>query len=104
MLDYDMVHFPPSQIAAGAFCLALKILDNGEWTPTLQHYLSYTEESLLVVMQHLAKNVVMVNRGLSKHMVSQSVVRQGVGESRSHSDFMPACKFIAYFFKELIFN
>ncbi|XP_006197606.1 G2/mitotic-specific cyclin-B1 [Vicugna pacos] len=68
MLDYDMVHFPPSQIAAGAFCLALKILDNGEWTPTLQHYLSYTEESLLVVMQHLAKNVIMVNRGLTKHM------------------------------------
>ncbi|XP_022371114.1 G2/mitotic-specific cyclin-B1 isoform X2 [Enhydra lutris kenyoni] len=32
MLDYDMVHFPPSQIAAGAFCLALKILDNGDWT------------------------------------------------------------------------
>uniref|UniRef100_A0A452FNA4 G2/mitotic-specific cyclin-B1 n=1 Tax=Capra hircus TaxID=9925 RepID=A0A452FNA4_CAPHI len=58
MLDYDMVHFPPSQIAVGAFCL----------TPTLQHYLSYMEESLLVVMQHLAKNVVMVNRGLSKHM------------------------------------
>ncbi|XP_006169588.1 G2/mitotic-specific cyclin-B1 [Tupaia chinensis] len=68
MLDYDMVHFPPSQIAAGAFCLALKILDNGEWTPTLQHYLSYTEESLLPVMQHLAKNIVMVNRGLTKHM------------------------------------
>uniref|UniRef100_A0A8C6W7B5 Cyclin B1 n=1 Tax=Nannospalax galili TaxID=1026970 RepID=A0A8C6W7B5_NANGA len=68
MLDYDMVHFPPSQIAAGAFCLALKILDNGEWTPILQHYLSYTEECLLPVMQHLAKNVVMVNRGLTKHM------------------------------------
>uniref|UniRef100_A0A8C0QYG0 G2/mitotic-specific cyclin-B1 n=1 Tax=Canis lupus dingo TaxID=286419 RepID=A0A8C0QYG0_CANLU len=49
MLDYDMVHFPPSQIAAG-------------------HYLSYTEESLLNVMQHLAKNIVMVNRGLTKHM------------------------------------
>lgn len=68
MLDYDMVHFPPSQIAAGAFCLALKILNNGEWTPTLQHYLSYTEDSLLLVMQHLAKNIVMVNRGLTKHM------------------------------------
>ncbi|CAD7675393.1 unnamed protein product [Nyctereutes procyonoides] len=64
MLDYDMVHFPPSQIAAGAFCLALKILDNGEWTPTLQHYLSYTEESLLNVL----KNIVMVNHGLTKHM------------------------------------
>ncbi|TKC48237.1 hypothetical protein EI555_003651 [Monodon monoceros] len=68
MLNYHMVHFPPSQVAAGAFCLALKILNNGEWTPTLQHYLSYTEESLLVVMQHLAKNIVMVNRGLTKHM------------------------------------
>ncbi|XP_023565055.1 G2/mitotic-specific cyclin-B1 isoform X2 [Octodon degus] len=68
MLDYDMVHFPPSQIAAGAFCLAQKILDNGEWTPTLQHYLLYTEESLFPVMQHLAKNIVVVNRGLTKHM------------------------------------
>ncbi|XP_040610241.1 G2/mitotic-specific cyclin-B1-like [Mesocricetus auratus] len=68
LLDYDMVHFAPSQIAAGAFCLALKILDNSEWTPTLQHYLSYTEESLLPVMQHLAKNVVMVNHDLTKHM------------------------------------
>ncbi|XP_049625023.1 G2/mitotic-specific cyclin-B1 [Suncus etruscus] len=68
MLDYEMVHFPPSQIAAGAFCLALKILDNGEWTPTLQHYMSYTEESLLVVMQHLAKNLMVVNSGLTKHM------------------------------------
>lgn len=68
MLDYEMVHFPPSQIAAGAFCLALKILDNGEWTPTLQHYMSYTEESLLIIMQHLAKNLMLVNSGLTKHM------------------------------------
>ena len=35
MLDYDMVHFPPSQIAAGAFCLALKVLDNGEWVSSV---------------------------------------------------------------------
>uniref|UniRef100_A0A8C0S9H1 G2/mitotic-specific cyclin-B1 n=2 Tax=Canis lupus TaxID=9612 RepID=A0A8C0S9H1_CANLF len=68
MLDYDMVHFPPSQIAAGTFCLELKILDNGEWTPTLQHYLSYIEEAHLNVMQHLAKNIVMVNCGLIKPM------------------------------------
>uniref|UniRef100_A0A8I3MVX6 G2/mitotic-specific cyclin-B1 n=1 Tax=Canis lupus familiaris TaxID=9615 RepID=A0A8I3MVX6_CANLF len=66
MLDYDMVHFPPSQIAAGAFCLALKILNNGEWTgiPGCIICLSYTEEFLLNVL----KNIVMVNRGLTKHM------------------------------------
>ena len=35
MLDYDMVHFAPSQIAAGAFSLALKIFDNSEWVSCL---------------------------------------------------------------------
>ncbi|KAF6119652.1 hypothetical protein HJG60_010109 [Phyllostomus discolor] len=72
MLEYNMVHFPPSQIAVGAFRLALKILYNGEWTPTLQHYTSYPEESLLVVMQHLAKNIVMVNRGLTEHRTTKN--------------------------------
>ncbi|XP_075429651.1 G2/mitotic-specific cyclin-B1-like [Ascaphus truei] len=68
MVDYDMVHIPPSQVAAAAFCLALKVLGAGEWTPTLQHYMAYTEVSLIPVMQHMAKNVTRVNQGLSKHM------------------------------------
>ncbi|XP_075430798.1 G2/mitotic-specific cyclin-B1-like [Ascaphus truei] len=68
MVDYNMVHIPPSQVAAAAFCLALKVLGGGEWTPTLQHYMAYTEDSLIPVMQHMAKNVLKVNQGLSKHM------------------------------------
>ncbi|XP_019373298.1 PREDICTED: G2/mitotic-specific cyclin-B1 isoform X2 [Gavialis gangeticus] len=68
IVDYEMVHYPPSQTAAAAFCLALKILDGGEWTPTLQHYMSYTESDLLPVMQHMAKNVIQVNQGLTKRM------------------------------------
>ncbi|XP_075049583.1 G2/mitotic-specific cyclin-B1-like [Mixophyes fleayi] len=68
MLDYDMVHLPPSQVAAAAFCLSQKLLEDGEWTPTLQHYMVYTESSLVPVMQHLAKNVLKVNRGLTKFM------------------------------------
>ncbi|XP_051875738.1 G2/mitotic-specific cyclin-B1-like isoform X2 [Pristis pectinata] len=66
--DYDMVHYPPSLIAAAAFHLAQKLLNCGEWTPLLQYYLSYGEEDLLPVMQHIAKNVVQVNNCLSKHM------------------------------------
>uniref|UniRef100_A0A8B9P108 G2/mitotic-specific cyclin-B1 n=1 Tax=Apteryx owenii TaxID=8824 RepID=A0A8B9P108_APTOW len=31
MVDYEMVHFPPSKTAAAASCLALKVLDGGEW-------------------------------------------------------------------------
>ncbi|XP_073440284.1 G2/mitotic-specific cyclin-B1 isoform X2 [Dendrobates tinctorius] len=68
MLDYDMVHFPPSQVAAAAFHLSQKVLDGGEWTPTLQHYMVYTESSLVPVMEHLAKNVLKVNQGLTKFM------------------------------------
>ncbi|XP_019337555.1 G2/mitotic-specific cyclin-B1 isoform X1 [Alligator mississippiensis] len=72
IVDYEMVHYPPSQIAAAAFCLALKILDGGEWlsfqTPTLQHYMAYAESDLLPVMQHMAKNVIQVNQGLTKRM------------------------------------
>ncbi|NXA44925.1 CCNB1 protein, partial [Nothocercus julius] len=68
MVDYEMVHFPPSKTAAAASCLALKVLDGGEWTPTLQHYMTYTESDLLPVMQHMAKNIILVNRGLTKHM------------------------------------
>ncbi|NXI73338.1 CCNB1 protein, partial [Anseranas semipalmata] len=68
ILDYDMVHFPPSKTAAAASCLALKVLDGSKWTPTLQHYMSYTETELLPVMQHLAKNVVLVNQGFTKHV------------------------------------
>ncbi|XP_051875582.1 G2/mitotic-specific cyclin-B1 [Pristis pectinata] len=68
IVDYEMVHFPPSQIAAGAFHLAQKVLNAGDWTPILQHYMAYKEEDLVSVMEHIAKNVVKVNRGLTKHM------------------------------------
>lgn len=93
MIDYDMVHFPPSQLASAAYALTLKVFNCGEWvskvaflysfsfaccltlldflqTPTLQHYMGYTEDALVPVMRHIAKNVVRVNEGLSKHLVS----------------------------------
>ncbi|XP_009703288.1 PREDICTED: G2/mitotic-specific cyclin-B1, partial [Cariama cristata] len=68
IVDYDMVHFPPSKTAAAASCLALKLLNGWEWTPTLQHYTSYLQGDLLPVMQHIAKNVILVNEGMTKHL------------------------------------
>ncbi|XP_023651647.1 G2/mitotic-specific cyclin-B1 [Paramormyrops kingsleyae] len=68
MVDYDMVHFAPSLIASAAFALMLKVFSCGEWTPTLQHYMGYSEDCLVPVMQHIAKNVVKVNEGQTKHM------------------------------------
>uniref|UniRef100_UPI00398ED75E G2/mitotic-specific cyclin-B1-like n=1 Tax=Pristiophorus japonicus TaxID=55135 RepID=UPI00398ED75E len=68
MGDYEMVHYPPSLIAAAAFHLAQKLLTCGEWTHLLQYYLAYREDELLPVMQHMAKNVVQVNNCLTRHM------------------------------------
>ncbi|XP_071390182.1 G2/mitotic-specific cyclin-B1 [Centroberyx affinis] len=72
MVDYEMVHFPPSQVASAALALTLKVLDAGEWNATLQHYMDYTAESLVPVMRHIAKNVVKVNEGQTKHVAVKS--------------------------------
>uniref|UniRef100_A0A8C5LX98 G2/mitotic-specific cyclin-B1 n=1 Tax=Leptobrachium leishanense TaxID=445787 RepID=A0A8C5LX98_9ANUR len=66
LIDYDMAHIPPSKVAAASLCMAMRILSTGEWTLTLQHYMAYTESCLTPVMRNLAKNVLAVNRGLTK--------------------------------------
>nr|Q9DG97.1 RecName: Full=G2/mitotic-specific cyclin-B1 [Oryzias luzonensis]BAB17224.1 cyclin-dependent kinase regulatory subunit cyclin B1 [Oryzias luzonensis] len=68
MVDYAMDHFPPSMVASAALALTLKVLDAGEWDVTLQHYMAYTADTLTPVMAHIAKNVVKVNNGQTKHM------------------------------------
>ncbi|KAM4677406.1 G2/mitotic-specific cyclin-B2-like [Discoglossus pictus] len=68
LVDYDMVHFNPSEIAAAALCLSQKILGQGRWGPTQQYYTGYAEENLLLVMKHMAKNVVKVNKNQTKHV------------------------------------
>ncbi|NWQ74240.1 CCNB1 protein, partial [Columbina picui] len=67
IVDYDMVHFHPSMIAAAAFYLSLK-LKGHNWTPTLEHFMFYTESDLLPVMQHIAKNVILVSEGITQHV------------------------------------
>lgn len=103
MVDYEMAHFAPSMVASAALALTLKMLAAGEWVSvmdrtslpcilhvltineliwsemspqdvTLQHYMDYTAESLIPVMAHIAKNVVKVNDGLTKHLVSSSTL------------------------------
>lgn len=39
-------------------------------SPKLRYYTSYEEDSLTLVMRHMAKNVVRVNRNLTKYTVS----------------------------------
>nr|KAF6499360.1 cyclin B2 [Molossus molossus] len=66
LIDYDMVHYHPSKVAAAASCLSQKVLGQGKWNLKQQYYTGYTEDEVLEVMQHMAKNVVKVNENLTK--------------------------------------
>ena len=47
LVDYRLMEHPPSLIAAAAVWLAREVLERGEWTPTLVHYSTYSEQELL---------------------------------------------------------
>ncbi|XP_026175809.1 G2/mitotic-specific cyclin-B2-like [Mastacembelus armatus] len=66
LLDYNMVHYRPSEVAAASLCLSQLLLDGLPWSPTQQHYSTYDEAHLTPIMQHIAKNVVVVNEGKTK--------------------------------------
>ncbi|NWV90193.1 CCNB2 protein, partial [Machaerirhynchus nigripectus] len=68
LIDYDMVHHRPSEIAAAALCLSQKILGHSKWGTKQQYYTGYAEDSLVMTMKHMAKNVVKVNEKLTKYI------------------------------------
>uniref|UniRef100_U3KCZ0 Cyclin B2 n=2 Tax=Ficedula albicollis TaxID=59894 RepID=U3KCZ0_FICAL len=68
LIDYDMVHHRPSEIAAAALCLSQKVLGQSKWGTKQQYYTGYAEDSLVMTMKHMAKNVVKVNEKLTKHI------------------------------------
>lgn len=68
LLDYDMVHYRPSEVGAAALCLSQLLLCNLPWSQTQQHYSTYDEAHLRPLMQHMAKNVVRVNEGRTKNL------------------------------------
>lgn len=68
LLDYHMVHYRPSEIAAASLCLSQLLLEGLPWSPTQQHYSTYDEAHLKPIMQHIAKNVVMLNDGKTKFL------------------------------------
>ncbi|KAM9317609.1 G2/mitotic-specific cyclin-B2-like [Pholidichthys leucotaenia] len=68
LLDYSMVHYRPSEIAAASLCLSQLLLTGLPWSHTQQHYSTYDEAHLKPIMQHIAKNVVMVNERKTKFL------------------------------------
>ncbi|XP_061203498.1 G2/mitotic-specific cyclin-B2 [Neopsephotus bourkii] len=72
LVDYDMVHHRPSEIAAAALCLSQKLLGHNKWDAKQEYYTGYTEESLEMTMKHMAKNVFKVNENLTKYTATKN--------------------------------
>uniref|UniRef100_A0A8B9J3J2 Cyclin B2 n=1 Tax=Amazona collaria TaxID=241587 RepID=A0A8B9J3J2_9PSIT len=72
LIDYDMVHHRPSEIAAAALCLSQKLLGNNKWDTKQEYYTGYTEDSLEMTMKHMAKNVLKVNENLTKYTATKN--------------------------------
>ena len=114
LIDYNMVHYRPSEIAAAALCLSQLLLEGLPWvscwtwsdwihgcifvslvsncsvssqSATQQHYSTYDEAHLKPIMQHIAKNIVMVNEGRTKFQV------RGLTKRTMTSDFWFEHKF-----------
>lgn len=66
LLDYHMVHYRPSEIAAASLALSQLLLIALPWSPQQKHYSTYDAAHLKPIMQHIAKNIVMVNEGKTK--------------------------------------
>ena len=66
LVDYDMVHYHPSKVAAAASCLSQKVLGQGKWNLKQQYYTGYIEREVLKVMRHKAKNIGRVNKNMTK--------------------------------------
>lgn len=64
IVEYDLVHLNPSEIAAASLCLAMKLVfDTPEWTPTLVHYSGYAEKQLTLLMSRLCQLILHAGTG-----------------------------------------
>jgi len=66
--EYEAAHFPPSLVAAAALFLSLRILEPNVtlatvWTPTLQHYSTYTPRELLPLVCKLSQSLLKAKDG-----------------------------------------
>ncbi|KAL9576933.1 MAG: hypothetical protein Q9212_006708 [Teloschistes hypoglaucus] len=51
LVDYRLMKYPPSQLAAGSMYLARLILERGEWNPMIAHYAGYDEAEIQPVIK-----------------------------------------------------
>nr|P51987.1 RecName: Full=G2/mitotic-specific cyclin-B [Hydra viridissima]CAA62471.1 cyclin B [Hydra viridissima] len=54
LVEYEFITKLPSEVAAAALYLSMKLIDDSNWTPTLVHYSGYTEDAILPTVSKLS--------------------------------------------------
>lgn len=75
LIEYNMAHYRPSQIAAAAVCLSITVLSSKPpqkcWTPTLQYYSGYKFEDIEHIMKKIAKIAISAETARCKAVVNK---------------------------------
>jgi len=89
LVDFELARTLPSEIAAAALCLAMKLVDDSEWTPLLAHYSGYSERAMQKTVRKIARQAVMVEThgckyeaAKNKYAASKYMKISRIGEMR----------------------
>lgn len=86
LVDYAMIGFLPSEIAAGALYISLEINNFGEWDDTIAHYSKFSEEKVKPVVRALVDMMVRAKKHPKLQAVRNKYKSQRVQEVTQHAD------------------
>lgn len=86
LVDYTMLQFLPSQIAAAALFISMEINTFGDWDDTIAHYSKFTEESVRPVVHALREMMTRAKRHPKLQAVRNKYKSSRVGEVTQHAD------------------
>jgi len=86
LVDYAMVRFTPSEIAAGALMIALEVNNFGEWDATIAHYSKYSVKRITPVVDMLREMISRAKKHPKLHAVRNKYKSGRVGEVTQNVD------------------
>ncbi|KAF9967485.1 G2/mitotic-specific cyclin, partial [Actinomortierella ambigua] len=89
LLDYQLIQYPPSMIAASAMCLARRMLGVYDWDSTMAHYSGYGVEELEMCMERMV------------HFLEKPKRNSFIYKKYAHKIYMKASIFVQEWVNEL---
>jgi len=86
LVDYSMLRFLPSEIAAGALRISMEINNFGEWDDTIVHYSKYAEKKIADVVGELRNVMLRAKKHPKLQSIRNKFKSSRVGEVTQRAD------------------